>query len=127
MSSRFYSRKVLELFLNPPNSGIMDDADGRGEAINTACSDQVTMMVRIVNGVVEDARFQTQGCAAAIAAAGATTLLVMGKTVEEALNIDVDQVVEYLEGLPEAKIGCSVIAPLALQRAIGDWKSRQSG
>jgi len=126
VSSRFYSRKVLELFLNPPNSGVLESADGRGEAINTACSDQVTMMIRIVSGVIEDARFQTQGCAAAIAASAATTLLVKGKTVEEAESIDVDRVVEYLEGLPEAKIGCSVIAPLALQRAIGDWKSQQS-
>ena len=125
MSSRFYSRKVLELFLNPPNSGTMEGADGRGEAINTACSDQVTLMVRIVNGVVEDARFQTQGCAAAIAAGAATTLLVMGKTVEEAEKIDVNLVVEYLDGLPEAKIGCSVIAPLALQRALEDWKARE--
>jgi len=124
VSSRFYSRKVLELFLNPPNSGTMEGADGRGEAINTACSDQVTMMVRIVNGVVKDARFQTQGCAAAIAAGAATTLLVMGKTVEEAEKIGVDQVVDFLEGLPEAKIDCSVIAPLALQRAISDWKTR---
>lgn len=120
MENRFYSRKVLDLFLNPPNTGIVDGYSGKGDAVNPACSDQVTMTVLLQDGIVKEVRFQTQGCAAAIAASAATTLMVHGKTVEEALKIDKQEVVDFLDGLPEAKIACSVIAPQALHLAIED-------
>lgn len=118
--NRFYSRKVLELFLDPPNTGVARDFNGKGEAVNPACSDQVSITVRVHRGIVEEVRFQTQGCAAAIAASAATTLLVQGRSVDEARLVDKDKVVEFLEGLPAAKIGCSVIAPEALQLALAN-------
>lgn len=123
MENRFYSRKVLDLFLSPPNTGIVDGYNGKGDAVNPACSDQVTMTVLLEDGMVKEVKFQTQGCAAAIAASAATTLMVHGKTVEEALQIDKQEVVDFLDGLPEAKIACSVIAPQALHLAIEDARS----
>jgi NifU-like protein involved in Fe-S cluster formation len=122
--SKFYSRKVLDLFLNPPHTGVIEGADGTGSAINPACSDQATITIRVADGKIADARFQTQGCAAAIAAGAATMLLIRNLTVEAAEALTDEEVVAYLDGLPEAKIGCSVIAPEALRKAIADWRSR---
>jgi nitrogen fixation protein NifU and related proteins len=124
LASKFYSKKTLELFLNPPNTGLLAGHNGRGEATNTACSDHAVITVRIEHGVIADLRFQTQGCAAAIASGAATVLMAKGMKVQDALGIDVDAVVEFLGGLPEAKIGCSVIAPEALRAAIDDWRLR---
>ncbi len=125
--SRFYSRKVLELFLDPPHSGVVDNAHGTGSAVNPACSDQVTVTIRVENGKIADARFQAQGCAAAVAAGAATMLLIRNRSVDAAQNLAVEEVVAYLEGLPEAKIGCSVIAPEALRKAILNWQTKESG
>jgi NifU-like protein involved in Fe-S cluster formation len=124
-ANRFYSRKVLELFLRPPGAGTLDHPDGVGSAVNPACSDRATIAIRVAAGKIVEARFQTQGCAAAIAAGAATVLLVEGRSIEDAEALGTDDVVRYLDGLPEAKIGCSVIAPEALRRAIADWRSRQ--
>lgn len=123
MESRFYSKKTLELFLNPPLAGLVPGHNGRGEATNTACSDHAVITVNIEGGIIKDIRFQTQGCAAAIAAGAATVLLAKGKRVQDAREIDVAAVVDYLGGLPEAKVGCSVIAPEALMRALDDWQA----
>jgi len=125
LENRFYSKKTLELFLNPPHTGILEGHNGRGEATNTACSDHAVITLLVEDGVVKDARFQTRGCAAAIAAGAATAIMVRGRTLEEAAGIDVDTVVEFLEGLPEAKKSCSVIAPQALERAIEDFRTRK--
>lgn len=123
MASRFYSKRTLELFLNPPLAGSLSAPDGRGEATNNACSDHAVITINIEDGIITDIRFQTQGCAAAIAAGAATALLAKGMTVQDALEIDVAAVVAYLGGLPEAKVGCSVIAPAALRRAIENWQA----
>jgi len=122
LEQRFYSKRVLELFLNPPLAGELVGADGRGETVNPACSDRALFTVKVAAGIVEDVRFRTQGCAAAIAASAATALLAKGKTVEEAEGISVEQVVEYLDGLPESKKGCSVIAPEALRLALAECR-----
>lgn len=124
MRSKFYSRKTLELFLNPPNVGTMEDPDGTGEAINTACSDVATITIKVEDDTIADIKFRTQGCAASIAASAATTTLALGKKIAQAQAIDVDSVVEFMDGLPDSKIACSIIAPKALHRAIEDWRSR---
>jgi nitrogen fixation NifU-like protein len=124
MKSPFYSRKALELFLSPPYVGEVVGADGRGEAVNPACSDHTVVTLRVEEGRLTEVLFQTQGCAAAIASSAATVLLARGLRVEEAEAITVADVVAYLEGLPESKVGCSVIAPEALRRALSDWRGR---
>ncbi len=123
--SRFYSRKVLDLFLNPPHTGVIEGADGTGSAVNPACSDTSSFTIRVRDGRIVDARFQAQGCAAAIAAGAAAALLVRDRTVEEAGALTDADVIAYLGGLPEAKMGCSVIAPEALRRAIADWRAKE--
>lgn len=125
--SRFYSRKVLELFLDPPHAGVIADADGTGSAVNPACSDRVTVTIRVVDGRIAEARFRAQGCAAAIAAGAATMQLVYNRTIDAAEEVTEEEVVAYLEGLPEVKLGCSVIAPEALRRAIHQWRSKKTG
>jgi nitrogen fixation protein NifU and related proteins len=126
MTRTFYSRKVLDIFLNPPDSGYLDNPDGEGEATNPACSDVARLTLRIRDNRIEDARFQTQGCVAAIAAGAATVALIRGKTVRDAEQLSIEDVVEWLDGLPPAKVGCSVIAPEALRNAIADWRSKKS-
>lgn len=125
-TSRFYSKKLLQLFLNPPHAGSIPDPDGTGTAVNPACSDRATITIRIKDDRIVDARFQTQGCAAAIAAGAATAILARDKSLDEAAAITKEDVVDFLEGLPENKIGCSVIAHKALRQAINQVRSQKS-
>ena len=106
-----YSEKVMEHFQNPRNVGVLEDANAVGEVGNPRCGDimKITMRINEQTDVVEDIRFQTFGCGAAIAVSSILTELVKGKTIEDALAVDNRHVVEELGGLPSIKVHCSVL------------------
>lgn len=120
-----YSDKVLEHFQNPRNVGELEDANGVGEVGSPACGDIMKMSLKIENGVIEDVRFKTFGCGAAVATSSMATELIKGKSVEDALKLTNKAVVEALEGLPPVKIHCSVLAEQAIKTAISDYYIRQ--
>lgn len=119
-----YSKKVLEHFANPHNIGIIDNADGVGEVGNPVCGDVMKITIRVKEDRVEDIKFQTLGCGAAIATSSMVTDLAKGKTLDEAMNITRDDVANELEGLPPAKMHCSNLAADALREAIADYRKK---
>lgn len=120
-----YNEKVLEVFANPKNVGEMENADGVGTIGNASCGDIMRIYIKVEDNVITKATFKTFGCAAAIATASIATEMVVGKTIEEALEIKNADVVAYLGGLPPQKIHCSVLAEEAIHAAIDDYKSKQ--
>ena len=121
-----YNEKVIEVFSNPKNVGVIENADGVGTVGNATCGDIMKIYLKIDNGVITDAKFQTFGCAAAIAASSTATEMIKGKTVEEAEKLTNAAVVESLGGLPAQKMHCSVLAEEAIAEAIKDYRSRQA-
>lgn len=121
-----YSAKVMDHFANPRNVGELDDANGVGEVGNAVCGDIMKMFLKIDdNGVITDVRFKTFGCGAAIATSSMATELIKGKSIDEALTLTNKAVIEALDGLPPAKIHCSVLAEEAVKSAIADYYRRQ--
>ena len=116
-----YSDKVMDHFTNPRNVGELEDANAVGTVGNAKCGDIMKIYMKIENDVITDIRFKTFGCGAAVATSSMATELVKGKTIEEALKITNKAVVEALEGLPPAKIHCSVLAEEAIRAAINDY------
>ena len=120
-----YNQKVLDAFANPKNVGEIENPDGEGTVGNATCGDIMKITLRIVDDVIVDAKFQTFGCAAAIATSSTATQMVIGMTVDEALKLTNAKVVEELEGLPPQKIHCSVLAEEAIKKAIEDYRAKQ--
>ena len=120
-----YSEKVMDHFANPRNIGEIEDADGIGEVGNAKCGDIMKMYLKIDNGVITDVKFKTFGCGAAIATSSIATEMIKGKPLTEALQLTNKAVVEALDGLPPAKIHCSVLAEQAIKSAISDYYTRQ--
>lgn len=116
-----YSQKVMDHFTNPRNCGEIPDADGIGNVGNAICGDILRLYIKVENGKIVDAKFKTFGCAAAIATSSMITELIIGKTVEEALEISNKAVAEALGGLPPIKMHCSVLAEQALRAALVDY------
>ena len=116
-----YSEKVKDHFKNPRNVGKMEDADGIGEVGNAKCGDIMKMYLKIEDGIIVDAKFNTFGCGSAIATSSMATELIKGKSIEEALQLTNKAVVEALDGLPTHKIHCSVLAEEAVKAAIRDY------
>ena len=119
-----YSEKVMDHFANPRNVGELPDANGVGEVGNPRCGDIMRMYLKIENGVIQDVRFKTFGCGAAVATSSMATELVKGKTIEEALKLTNRAVVEALDGLPPVKVHCSVLAEQAIKAALSDYYRR---
>jgi nitrogen fixation NifU-like protein len=119
-----YSDKVMDHFQNPRNVGVIEDADGVGEVGNPVCGDVMKITIKVEDGRIEDIRFQTLGCGAAIATSSMVTELARGMTLEEAEGITKQQVIGALDGLPPAKIHCSVLATDGLHEAIEDYRSK---
>ena len=116
-----YSEKVLDHFTNPRNVGEIADADGVGEVGNAKCGDIMRMYLKIEGDVITDVKFKTFGCGAAIATSSMATELIKGSTISEALQLSNKAVVEALDGLPPAKIHCSVLAEQAVRAAVKDY------
>ena len=119
-----YSDKVMQHFANPQNVGEVDNADGVGEVGNPLCGDMMRISIRVEDDRIADIRFQTLGCAAAIATSSITTEMAKGKTLQEALQITKEGVVEALGGLPPVKVHCSNLAVDGLRKAIEDYRAR---
>ena len=116
-----YSEKVMDHFRNPRNVGIIEDADGIGEVGNAKCGDIMKIYLKIENEIIVDAKFETFGCASAIASSSMATELIKGKPVSEALALTNQAVVWELDGLPAPKIHCSVLAEEAIKKALQDY------
>ena len=116
-----YSAKVLEHFANPHNVGKIDDADGIGEVGNAKCGDIMKMYIKVKDDVITDVKFNTYGCASAIATSSIATDMIKGKPISEALKLTNKAVVEALDGLPAVKIHCSVLAEGAIKAAVKDY------
>lgn len=116
-----YSEKVMDHFRNPRNVGIIEDADGIGEVGNAKCGDIMKIYLKIENEIIVDAKFETFGCASAIASSSMATELIKGKPVSEALALTNQAVVWALDGLPAPKIHCSVLAEEAIKKALQDY------
>lgn len=119
-----YTEKVLDHFSNPRNVGELADANGIGEVGNAKCGDIMKMYLRIEDGTVKDVKFKTFGCGAAIATSSIATELIKGASLEDALKLSNKAVIEALDGLPPAKIHCSVLAEQAIKAAISDYYTR---
>lgn len=121
-----YTEQVMEHFTNPRNVGEIPDADGIGEVGNAKCGDIMKMYMKINDeGVIEDIKFKTFGCGAAVATSSMATEMVKGKTIEEALKLTNKAVAEALDGLPPVKMHCSVLAEEAIQAALTDYYTRK--
>ena len=118
-----YSDKVMDHFTNPRNVGKIDDADGVGEVGNARCGDIMKIYLKVdkETGIIEDVKFNTFGCASAIASSSMATCLIKGKPISEALELTNQAVVEALEGLPAIKVHCSVLAEEAIKAAVKDY------
>ena len=116
-----YSEKVMDHFQNPRNVGELADASGIGEVGNAKCGDIMRMYIKVEDGIISDCKFKTFGCGSAIATSSMATELIKGKPLEEALNLSNKAVVEALDGLPPAKIHCSVLAEQAVRAAVKDY------
>lgn len=122
MAKEIYSEKVMDHFMNPRNMGEIDDANGVGEVGNPACGDVMKIFLKINDDkIVEDVKFKTFGCGAAIASSSMATELMIGKNIDEPLQLTNDAIVESLGGLPPAKIHCSVMAEEAIEEALKDY------
>ncbi len=116
-----YSEKVMDHFRNPRNVGVIENADGIGEVGNAKCGDIMKMYLKIEDDIIVDVKFETFGCASAIASSSMATELIKGKPVDEAMELTNKAVAEALDGLPAYKMHCSVLAEEAIRNALEDY------
>ncbi len=120
-----YSEKVMDHFTNPRNVGEIENADGIGEVGNPVCGDMMTFYIKVKGDRLEDVKFKTFGCGAAIAVSSMVSEMAMGKSLDDAMKITPEGVAKELEGLPKNKFHCSNLGAQALQKAIEDYRSKQ--
>lgn len=120
-----YNDKVMEIFQNPKNVGELKGANGIGTVGNEACGDIMKLYIKVdKNEVITNATFKTFGCAAAIVSSSVATEMIKGKKIKEALKLENQQILDYLGGLPDNKIHCSILAKEALEAAVKDYRKR---
>jgi nitrogen fixation protein NifU and related proteins len=122
-----YSEKVMDHFKNPRNVGVIEEADGVGEVGNPVCGDMMTFYIKVKEDKIDEIKFQTFGCGAAIAVSSMVSEMARGKTIGEASKITNKMVAEALEGLPKQKLHCSNLGADALQKAIQDYQTKTGG
>ena len=120
-----YSETVMDHFRNPRNVGVIEDADGVGEAGNAVCGEIMKIYLKIEDSTVADVRFETFGCGSAIASSSMATELIKGRPLSEVLTLTNKAVAEALDGLPAHKLHCSVLAEEAIRAAVQDYYDRQ--
>src|SRR5512138_3452035 len=123
----FYSEKVMDHFQNPRNVGEIKDPDGVGEIGNPVCGDMMSFYIKVKDNVIDDVKFKTFGCGAAIAVSSMVSEMAKGKTLDEAMQISNKSVIAALDGLPQKKHHCSNLGADALHRAIEDYWAKQKG
>lgn len=121
-----YSDKVLEHFYSPRNVGVLPDANGVGEEGNASCGDIMKIYLKIKDDIIEDVKFKAFGCGSAIASASIATEMIKGKHLEEAFELTNKSVIEALDGLPDVKIHCSVLAEQTIHKAINNYRVSQN-
>ena len=119
-----YTDKVMDHFSNPRNVGSIEQADGVGTVGNAKCGDIMQIYLKVEDNIIQDVKFKTFGCGAAIATSSMATEMVKGKSIEEALLITNKAVMEALDGLPPAKVHCSLLAEEAIHAAIEDYQKK---
>ena len=122
-----YSELVMQHFSNPHNVGVIEDADGVGKVGNPMCGDVMEMFIKVKDNRIEDVKFRTFGCGAAIATSSIATEMIKGKPLDEAVKLSNKAVADALGGLPAQKMHCSNLAADAVRAAIEDYRSRQEG
>jgi nitrogen fixation protein NifU and related proteins len=123
----FYSEKVIDHFQNPRNVGEIKDADGKGEIGNPVCGDMMSFYIKVKDDIIEDVKFKTFGCGAAIAVSSMVSEMAKGKSLDEAMKITNASVAKELGGLPANKMHCSNLGADALHKAIEDYRKKQGG
>ena len=121
-----YSETVMDHFTNPRNVGEIENPDGVGEEGNPVCGDMMTFYIKVKDDRLEDVKFKTFGCGAAIAVSSMVSEMAKGQTLDEAMKITPEAVAKELEGLPKNKFHCSNLGADALQKAIADYRSKQN-
>jgi len=121
----FYSEKVMDHFQNPRNVGEIKEADGTGEIGNPVCGDMMSFYIKVKDNIIEDVKFKTFGCGAAIAVSSMVSEMAKGKTLDEAMLITNASVAKELGGLPANKMHCSNLGADALHKAIEDYQKKQ--
>jgi nitrogen fixation protein NifU and related proteins len=121
----FYSEKVMDHFQNPRNVGEIKEADGTGEIGNPVCGDMMSFYIKVKDNIIEDVKFKTFGCGAAIAVSSMVSEMAKGKTLDEAMLITNASVAQELGGLPANKMHCSNLGADALHKAIEDYRKKQ--
>ena len=119
-----YSEKVMDHFRNPRNVGVLEDANGIGEVGNAKCGDIMKMYLKIEDDIVKDVKFETFGCGSAIASSSMATEMIKGKPLSEVMQLTNKAVAEALDGLPDYKMHCSVLAEEAIQSALEDYERK---
>lgn len=120
-----YSDKVMEHFMHPRNVGEIENPDGVGEVGNPVCGDMMAFYIKVKDNRLEDVKFKTFGCGAAIAVSSIASEMAMGKTLDEAMKITPQMVAAELDGLPTNKLHCSNLGAQALNKAIKDYLSKK--
>ncbi len=121
-----YTKKVIEHFRNPKNMGEIPDADAMAQVGNPVCGDMMKIYIKVKDDKIKDIKFQTLGCAAAIAVSSVLTIMAKGKTLEDAEKVSRDDIAKELGGLPPVKMHCSTLAVDALKKAIKSYKNKKS-
>ncbi len=121
-----YSEKLMDHFMNPRNVGEIEDADGIGEVGNPRCGDIMKMYIKVKDNIIEDVKFLTFGCGAAVATSSIISEMIKGKSLEEALKITNKEVAQALDGLPPIKMHCSNLAEAAVKSAIEDYRKKKT-